>query len=226
MKILVVEDDAGTREVVARALQRAGHDVVAVATGARALALVGSAAPDLVVLDLGLPDMDGFEVCRRIRRDSQAPIVALTARRAEDDVMRAFGLGVDEYVTKPFSARVLVARVAAVLRGAAEGDRRRRDDRIRVGGLELDVRSYEARIDGRPVRLSPLEFRILHILAANAGRVVPYARLIAFAWGHERATPSNLKIRIHALRDKLGLSAREEPGIKAVTGTGYALRGF
>ena len=226
MKILVVEDDAGTREIVARALQRAGHDVVAAATGRRALELVASTGPNLVVLDVGLPDMDGSEVCRRIRLDSQVPIIMLTARDAEDDVMRGFRLGVDDYVSKPFSARVLTARVATVLRRAAEAARRHRDDYVRVGMLELDVRSSEVRMGGREVRLSPLEFRILHILAANAGRVVPYDRLIEFAWGHERASPSHLKVRIHALRDKLGLPAREEPGIKAVAGTGYTLRGF
>ena len=106
----------------------------------------------------------------------------LTARDEEDDVMQGFRLGVDDYVTKPFSARLLAARVAAVLRRTAEARRRGRDDRVRAGILELDVRGHEVRMDGREVRLTPLEFRILHILAANAGRVVPCGRLIAFAW--------------------------------------------
>src|SRR4051812_12320298 len=105
MKVLVVEDDTGTREIVTRALARAGHEVVAAATGCRALELVGSARPDLVVLDVGLPGFDGFEVCRRVRLDSQVPIVMLTSRRAEEDVMHAFKLGADDFVTKPFSAR-------------------------------------------------------------------------------------------------------------------------
>ena len=226
MKILVVEDDAATQQIVARTLRGAGHEVVAAASGERALELVGPATPDLVVLDVGLPDVDGFEVCRRIRLDGQVPIVMLTARAAEDNVMQGFRLGADDYVTKPVSARVLTARVAAVLRRTAEAGRRDREVLIRVGCLELDIRSHEVRIDGREVRLTPLEFRILHILAANAGRVVPYGRLIEFAWGHEEARPSHLKIRIHSIRDKLGLPAREEPGIKAVTGTGYALQGF
>jgi DNA-binding response OmpR family regulator len=226
VKILVVEDDVTTREIVTRALKCANHTVITATDGERALESLASAQPDLVVLDVGLPGIDGFEVCRRIRLEGQVPIVMLTACDDEDDVIRAFKLGADDYVTKPFSARLLAARVATILRRTAEGARRRRDDRVRVGGLELDLRSYEVRMDGREVRLTPLEFRILHILAANAGRVVPYGRLIEFAWGHEGASPSNLKIRIHALREKLGLPGGAEPGIQAVVGTGYTLRGF
>jgi DNA-binding response OmpR family regulator len=226
MKILVVEDDTGTREIATRALERAGHDVIAAATGWRALEFVGSARPDLVVLDVGLPGLDGFEICRWIRLTSQVPIIMLTARDEEDDVMRAFKLGADDYVTKPFSVRLLTARVATVLRRTAELGRQGRDDRIRVGSLELDVRSYEVRKDGQQIRLTPLEFRILHILAANAGRVVPYPRLIEFAWGHEGGSPSHLKIRICSIRKKLGLPVNGEAGIKAIVGTGYTLRGL
>ena len=226
MKILVVEDDHSTREILTHALKRAGHGVVTAADGMGALDLVGSANPDLILLDVGLPDIDGFEVCRRIRLDRQVPIIMLTARDEEDDVMRAFKLGADDYVTKPFSARLLAARVETVLRRTAEAGRSDRENLIRVGGLELDVRSYEVRMDGREVRLTPLEFRILHILAANAGRVVPYGRLIEFGWGHDGGSPSQLKIRICSIRDKLGLVARQEPGITAITGTGYSLRGF
>jgi DNA-binding response OmpR family regulator len=226
MKILVVEDDPGTREIVTRALRCAGYETIDAVDGTRALDVVSSARPDLVVLDLGLPDVDGLEVCRRIRLDSQVPMVMLTARREEDEVMRAFKLGADDYVTKPFSARLLTARVAAVLRRTAEAGRRDREALVRAGILELDVRSFEVRMDGQQIRLTPLEFRLLHILAANMGRVVPYARLIEFAWGHEGAGPSHLKIRVHSLRTKLDLPVGAEPGIKAVVGTGYALRGF
>jgi DNA-binding response OmpR family regulator len=226
VKILVVEDDTGTREIVARALKRAGYEVIEASTGCRALELVASARPGLVVLDVGLPDVDGFEVCRQLRLRNQVPIVMLTARDEEDDVMRAFKLGADDYVTKPFSARLLTARVAVVLRRAVEAGKDRRADHVKVGGLALDVPSHQVRMDGHEVRLTPLEFRLLHILAANAGRVVPHGRLIEFAWGHEDANPLHLKIRIHALRTKLGLAARGEPTIAGIKGTGYALRGF
>jgi two-component system OmpR family response regulator len=160
-KILVVEDDPGTRAIVARVLKGAGHRVVTAVGGTGALELVTSARPDLVVVDVGLPDIDGFEVCRRIRLDSRVPIVMLAAHDDEDDVLRGFRLGADDYVTEPFSPRVLAARVAAVLRRAAEAAARRRENQTHLGGLELDVPGHEARIDDREVRLTPLEFRLL-----------------------------------------------------------------
>lgn len=226
MKILIVEDDPDTLELVSRSLERAGYDVLTAADGERALELLATAAPDLVILDLVLPGVDGFEVCRRIRLSSQIPIVVLTARGDEDDVMRSFRLGVDDYVTKPYSMRLLVARVATLLRRTAEGGRRERGDHVQAGGLELDVQTLEVRKDGHQVRLTPLEFRILHILTANSGRVVPYDRLIEYAWGHDGGSPAHLKIRVCSIRKKLGLPVSGEAGIKAVVGTGYALRGL
>jgi DNA-binding response OmpR family regulator len=211
---------------VSRAFLRAGYEVVTALDGEQALELAASAQPDLIVLDVQLPGIDGFEICRRVRLDSQVPIVMLTARDEEEDVMRGFRLGVDDYVTKPFSARLLVARVAAVLRRTGETNHQQRGDRVQAGDLDLDVQSFEVRKDGQPVRLTPLEFRILHILAANKGRVVPYARLIEYAWGHEGGSPSHLKIRICSIRKKLGLPVSGDAGIKAVVGTGYTLRGL
>jgi DNA-binding response OmpR family regulator len=226
MKILLVDRDAELLEPLARAFLRAGYEVVSALDGERALDLVPSAHPDLLVLDLDLPGIDGFEVCRRVRLESQLPLIVLTARDDEDDVMRAFRLGVDDYVVKPYSARLLVARVAAVLRRTGQPSRRQRSEHVQAGGLDLDVQSFEVRKDGQPIRLTPLEFRILHILAANKGRVVPYDRLIEYAWGHEGGSPSHLKIRICSIRKKLGLPVGGDAGIKAVVGTGYTLRGI
>jgi DNA-binding response OmpR family regulator len=226
MKILLVDRDAELLEPLARAFLRAGYEVVSALDGERALDLVSSAHPDLLVLDLDLPGIDGFEVCRRVRLESQLPLIVLTARDDEDDVMRAFRLGVDDYVVKPYSARLLVARVAAVLRRTGQPSRRQRSEHVQAGGLDLDVQSFEVRKDGQPIRLTPLEFRILHILAANKGRVVPYDRLIEYAWGHEGGSPSHLKIRICSIRKKLGLPVGGDAGIKAVVGTGYTLRGI
>ncbi len=227
-RVLVVEDDPSTRALVARVLAGAGYAIIEATDGAQALDLLARADPALVVLDVGLPGVDGFEVCRRLRRDSRVPILMLTGHVAEEDVLRGFELGVDDYLTKPFSPRVLAARVTTVLRRAAEGDRRERERErcVRAGSLELDTWGYEVRMDGQAVRLTPLEFRILHILVANAGRVVPYGRLIEFAWGPEGGSRSRLKVRIHSIRDKLGLPVRQERGIVPVTGAGYALRGF
>ena len=158
-KILLVDDEPDAVEFVSRAFLRSGYKVITASDGERALELVASARPDLIVLDVGLPDIDGFEVCRRIRLDSQVPIIMLTARDEEDDVMRGFRLGVDDYVTKPFSARLLTARVAAVLRRTAEASRRNRGDHVQAGSLDLDVHSFEVRKDGQQIRLTPLEFR-------------------------------------------------------------------
>jgi DNA-binding response OmpR family regulator len=226
MKILLVDHDQELVEPVSRALLRAGYEVVSALDGERALDLVASARPDLIVLDVELPGIDGFEVCRRVRLDSQVPIIVLTPRDDEDDVMRGFRLGVDDYVIKPYSARLLVARVAAVLRRTGQPTRNKRSEHVQAGSLDLDVQSFEVRKDGQPIRLTPLEFRSLHILAANKGRVVPYDRLVEYAWGHEGGSPSHLKIRICSIRKKLGLPFSGEAGIKAVVGTGYTLRGL
>jgi DNA-binding response OmpR family regulator len=226
VKILLVDDEQDALELVSRTFQRAGYDVLTTPSGEHALKLMASAQPDLVVLDARLPDIDGFEVCRRIRLDSQVPIVMLTARDEEEDVMHGFRLGVDDYVTKPFSARLLAARVAAVLRRTCQSNQRQREDHVQAGELDLDVHSFEVRKDGQQIRLTPLEFRILHILAANKGRVVPYDRLIEYAWGHDGGSPSHLKIRICSIRKKLGLPVNGDAGIRAVVGTGYTLRGL
>jgi DNA-binding response OmpR family regulator len=226
MKILLVDDEPDVLELVSRTLARAGYEILTAPDGERALELVTASRPDLVVLDVLLPGIDGFEVCRRIRLDSQVPIVMLTARDEEEDVMRGFRLGVDDYVTKPFSARLLAARVAAVLRRTAQAKGRQRVDHVRAGALDLDLQSFEVRKDGHQIRLTALELRILHILMANKGRVVPYDRLIEYAWGHEGGSPSHLKIRICSIRKKLGLPVSGEAGIKAVVGTGYTLRGL
>jgi two-component system alkaline phosphatase synthesis response regulator PhoP len=226
MKILLVDGDQELIEPVSRGFLRAGYEVVSALDGERALDLLVSARPDLIVLDVELPGIDGFEVCRRVRLDSQVPIIVLTERDDEEDVMRGFRLGVDDYVTKPYSPRLLVARVAAVLRRTGQPNQRQRNEHVQAGSLDLDVQSFEVRKDGQPIRLTPLEFRILHILAANKGRVVPYDRLIEYAWGHEGGSPSHLKIRICSIRKKLGLPVSGEAGIKAVVGTGYTLRGL
>jgi DNA-binding response OmpR family regulator len=224
MKALVIDDDPDVHALVGHALQRAGYEVVSATDGERGLALLEAARPDIVLLDVTMPEPDGFEVCRRIRQTSQTPIVMLTARNAEEDVVHGFRVGADDYVTKPVSMRLLAARMATVLRRAKENQARRGDGKLSVDGLELDLQTMEARKGGREVHLTPLEFRILYMLAANPGRVVPYNRLIEYAWGREGGSPTHLKIRICNIRKKLGLPVDAEGGIRAVVGTGYTLR--
>jgi DNA-binding response OmpR family regulator len=180
--------------------------------------------PDLVLLDVMLPDIDGFEVCRRLRQNSQIPVIMITSRDEEAAVMRGFHVGADDYVTKPLSIRLLLARVATLLRRTGSTSRRVRSNHIHAGSFDVDVQNFEVRKDGQEIHLTPLEFRIFHILAANYGRVVPYERMFEFAWGHVECDRSLLKIRITGLRKKLGLSLDGNPVIKTVAGTGYSLR--
>jgi DNA-binding response OmpR family regulator len=222
-RVLVVEDDAATRALVARGLEQAGYVVAAAADGRQALDLMASTDPALILLDLGLPDTDGFAVCRHIRRESRVPVVLLTARGAEEDVLRGFAMGADDYITKPFSPRVLVARVAGILRRVAERDRYERDSRLRIGGLMIDLEGHELRVGELAARLTPLEARLVHVLAANAGRIVPHGSLIEHGWRGEPAARSNLKIRIYSLRRKLEGLVPGGVTIRAVSGTGYQL---
>ena len=224
MKALVIDDDPDMQILVGHALQRAGYDVLSATGGQQGLDRLEAARPDIVLLDVNLPELDGFEVCRRIRLSSQAPIIMLTGRTEEEDVVRGFRLGADDYVTKPFSVKLLAARMTTVLRRAKENQARRGDGRLQVEDLELDLQTMEVKKGGKDVHLTPLEFRILYMLAANPGRVVPYNRLIEYAWGQEGGSPTHLKIRICNIRKKLDLPVDSETGIKAVVGTGYTLR--
>ena len=224
MKALVIDDDPDVQALVGHALKRLGYEVLSATGGQQGLDRLADGRPDIVLLDGSLPELDGFEVCRRIRLTSQAPIIMLTGRTEEEDVVRGFRLGADDYVTKPFSMKLLAARMATVLRRTKEHQSRRGDGRLRVDGLELDLQTMDVRMGERGVHLTPLEFRILYILAANPGRVVPYDRLIEYAWGQEGGSPTHLKIRICNIRKKLGLPVDADTGIKAIVGTGYTLR--
>jgi two-component system response regulator MtrA len=178
--------------------------------------------PDLVLLDGILPKVDGFEVCRRVRHASETPVILLTARDEEADVLRGLQLGAGDYVTEPFSARVLAARMRTVLRRLKKSEPARAQ--LQVGDLTLDLHSHEVTKGGTPVQLTPLEFRILYLLALNAGRVVPYARLVEYAWGYaDEGTSGLLKTHLSHLRKKLALPAAGPGSVKAVLGVGYSL---
>jgi len=224
MKALVVDDDHIIQRIVTQALQHAGYDVVVASSGLEALDIFRAACPDIVLLDVSLPGLDGFEVCRRIRQHGPTPIIMLTASDDEEHIVRSFRLGADDYVTKPFSAKLLAARMNAVLRRTRAGEASRRHGRVQTEELELELETLTVRKGGEHVRLTPLEFRILYMLAANSGQVVPYNRLIEYAWGLEGGSPTHLKIRICNIRKKLHLPLDSRGGIKAVVGTGYVLQ--
>jgi two-component system, OmpR family, response regulator len=179
MSILIVDDDPRLRDLVRLALERAGHAVLTAADGRQALTHAAREAPDLIVLDVGLPEMDGFEVCRRIRATSEVPILFLTARDDEIDRIVGLELGADDYVTKPFSPRELVARVRAILKRAAGP----RGQVLRHGALALDRDARSCRVGEAEVVLTGTEFRLLDLLMTQPQRLMPRGRLIDAIWG-------------------------------------------
>lgn len=201
MKILIVDDDPRLRDLVRLALERAGFQVITAADGQSALTHAARELPDLIVLDIGLPEIDGLEVCRRIRLRSEVPVLFLTARDDEVDRILGLELGADDYVTKPFSPRELVARVRAILKRTAGATGPRA---LRVGGLALEPAARACRVEGRELALTATEFRLLELLMAQAGRLIPRATLIGSIWGTQSAVSDRtLDSHLRNLRQKL-----------------------
>ena len=223
MKVLLAEDDADLLDLMTYALGREGYTVLTAMDGQQALKRWEDESPDLILLDANLPKIDGFEVCRRIRHESATPIIMLTARDEEEDVLHAYRLGIDDFVNKPFSARQLAARMKAVLRRSQADPYRQPVREVKVGKVRLDLQSYTVNDGDRQIQFTPLEFRILYLLGVNEGRVIPYSRLVEYAWGYEGGDSSLLKTHICHIRQKLNLSAGKNGGIRAVPGVGYSL---
>ncbi len=222
MKVLIADDDTDLLDLMTYALRREGYTVLTAIDGKQALQRFETEHPDLVLMDVRLPKVNGFEVVRRIRHDADTPLIMLTACDEEDDIVRGLQLGADDYVTKPFSVKQLVHRMKAVLRRYQADPYREPVRELHVGDLALDLQSYEATKGGERVQLTPLEFRILYLLAMNAGRVIPYTRLVEYAWGYDSGDTNLLKTHICHVRKKLGLPT-EQGGIRAVAGVGYSL---
>lgn len=222
MKLLLVDDDADLLSVTRFALQQAGFLVVAAGTAKEALETFGRELPDLVLLDINLPGGSGFDVCREIRRQSQVPIMMLTVRNEEEDLVQALGLGADDYLTKPFSPRTLVARVRALLRRAGINTQAS----SRAGDMELDLAALELRVGDAPaLRLTPLECRLLQLLLAHADQPVPTSRLLAHVWGDRGSGDRQvLKQLVHRLRLKLGGGSVTTDRIETIPMVGYRLK--
>src|SRR5688572_14188285 len=227
--VLVVEDTEEIRELVCTVLRRAGMDVRAVASGTEALAEVRRATPDVVVLDLGLPDADGTEVCRQIRAESECYVLMLTARAEEVDLLIGLAVGADGYMAKPFSPRELVARVQAMLRfprqvqPAAAAPQAEESVR-RLAELEVDEESREVRVDGSVVDLTRTEFDLLAALASRPGRVLQRETLLREVW--QTDWEGNLRLveaHMSNLRRKLLAAGLSSPEIRTVRGVGYRL---
>jgi len=216
-RILVVEDDESIGQTVSTSLQSHGYLVQWCVDGASATAAVEAAVPDLVLLDAGLPDIDGFTLCRWLREQHRdLPILLVTARDAEIDIVVGLDAGANDYVTKPFSMNVLLARVRAHLRATAVSP----DEAIEVGALRVDPAAYVATVDGAPVDLRRREFELLALLCREVGRVVTRERLLSEVWDlHWETSTKTLDMHVMALRRKLGDAIE----IATVRGVGYRL---
>lgn len=220
---LVVDDEPAITGLVRDALAAEGFSVDSATDGMAALRSARKHSPDVVVLDIGLPGLDGFEVCRALRKETTAPIVFLTARGAEIDRIVGLELGADDYVVKPFSPRELVARVKAVLRrsGAAPPEAAAR--RV-VGSIAVDAQRREVTLDGKSVRLKPREFDVLWLLACNEGRVFTRDQLIETVWGFDfDGDPRTVDVHIRRIRRALGDDARSPRYLHTIHGLGYKL---
>jgi len=172
-----------------------------------------------------MPRMDGLELCRRVRQTSDTPLILLTGLNREEEVIKGFQLGADDYVTKPFSPKQLAMRIRAVFRRSSNGGHIEQSHHLELGGLQLDNETHEASYGGEPVRLTPLEFKLLHILAANSGRVVTSARLVDYGWGYDGGDIALVKTHISHIRKKLQLPKPDIGDIEAVPRIGYRLAG-
>jgi two-component system KDP operon response regulator KdpE len=224
MKILIVDDEADVVESVRLGfeLQWREVDILEAAAGEAALDLVEREQPDIVLLDIGLPDIDGFEVVRRLRAFSDVPIVMLTARDDAMDKVKGLELGADDYVTKPFNHLELLARVKAVLRRHDMPAPTSRAPSFRSGGLEVDFAKQEARLGGDRLDLTPTEYKLLYHLVRNAGHVLPHGTLLAKIWGREYVDEVDyIRVYIRRLRDKLGDDPDAPRFIRTERGLGY-----
>ncbi|WP_235834283.1 response regulator transcription factor [Actinomadura logoneensis] len=221
-RILVVDDDPTVAEVVARYLVRDGHDVACVADGHRALRHARENPPDLIVLDLMLPGMDGLEVCRRLRETTAVPIVMLTALGAEADRLVGLAMGADDYVTKPFSPRELALRVRSVLRrarGAVIPTAQARP--LRDGDLKLDPNAHTATLAGTPLTLTAREYDLLAFLLRNPGRAFTREQLLDHVWGWSFGDSATVTVHVRRLREKLELDPAAPRRLVTVWGVGY-----
>jgi DNA-binding response OmpR family regulator len=216
--VVVIEDEVPIAQAVAARLRSEGFRVEVAYDGPTGVELVDRARPDLVVLDLMLPGLDGLEVCRRIQRERPVPVLMLTARDSETEMLVGLAVGADDYLTKPFSPRELVARAHAILRRVARGGGASEATRMRLGDVELDQTSRRVTRDGELVHLTPTEFDILALMAGRPGMVFTRERLLADVWGYRDASGARtVDSHVQALRRKLGQGV-----VRTVHGVGYA----
>lgn len=221
MKILIADDDKDLLALIAFTLTQSGYAVVKALDGVTAIRSFTAETPDLVLLDINMPGATGFEVCAAIRKTSRVPVMMLTARGEEEDLVKALELGADDYITKPFSPRTLLARVKALLRRAGLEN----SAPLAAGRFTLDADEHTVQVgNGEPVRLTKLELRFLQMLLANAGHTVSSDRLLMQVWGHKGAGDRQLlKQLVHRLRQKIEVDPAVPQLLQTAPGAGYKL---
>ena len=226
-RVLVVEDERDVAELLRYNLTKDGYDVVLAATGADAVKQAHEAHPDVVLLDIMVPQLNGWEICRRLKQDAETraiPVIMVTGRVEEGDKVLGFEVGADDYVTKPFSPRELLARIRAVAR-RGRVDPVGRKTQVKVGDLEIDRHRFEVRMKGRAVALTPKEFELLALLANSPGRVFGRDELLDAVWCRDGfVEPRTVDVHLARLRRKFTAARVPAPGVETVRGVGYRLR--
>ena len=229
-KILVVEDDKNIAIVLTYQLKRNGYDVDMAEDGEKGLNMALTGVYDLILLDIMLPKMNGFEVCEKIRMKSQVPIIFVTAREDEQDVILGLETGADDYVTKPFTPMELLARVNSHLRRYARflealtgSDNAPEKHILSVGGLELNEDTVEVTVDGNPVKLTPIEFKILQLLMRNPGRVFSAEEIYESVWNEKAIFTDTIMVHVRHIREKIEADPKKPVYLKVVWGVGYKI---
>jgi phosphate regulon transcriptional regulator PhoB len=224
-KIIIVEDETDIREVIEYNLKREGYETLVASNGEEALRIIARHSPDLVILDLMLPGLDGIDVCRKLKEDPlsrSVPVIMVTAKGEESDVVLGLGMGADDYVTKPFRPRELMGRVRAVLRRGPLKEQRGKKELIEVDGVVIDVPKHRVTVEETVVEFTATEFRILHFLASHPGRVFTRDQLLSRVIGESaEVVERNIDVHVRAVRKKLG-NCREL--VETVRGIGYRFR--
>jgi two-component system OmpR family response regulator len=225
-KILIVEDDVNLLEAIKYNLRKEGYDVVTAGDGERALEVTRQGKPHLLILDIMLPKLNGFEVCRILRKEMTVPILMLTAKADETDKIVGLEIGADDYMTKPFSMRELIARVGAMLRRVKMTEPSLTPALLIIGNLEVDIARHRASLSGKALELSPKEFDLLVFLARNKGLVFSREQLLEKVWGYDFVGDTRtVDVHIRWLRQKIETDPAHPKRLVTVRGTGYKLEG-